>query len=148
MPYLEPKAIKMRAPAQASAPEILVNNQMMRDIIVIECQKINNKYYTGCVNYSEAKTKIFQNGLGLNPDLLSAVKISFNKCPVITFKLYSEIYLLQCIKTKHFYFERSYHSKGQVVTDKIECMVVGIKTSPISSTTINFLNVVQIFQQC
>ena len=60
---------------------------LMRDVITVECQKFNGNQFIGTVNYSEAKIKIFQDGLGLDAGLLGTVKISFNKCPVVTFKL-------------------------------------------------------------
>ena len=60
----------------------------MRDTITVECQKLNGRMFIGTVNFSEAKVKIFQVGLGLDTGLLGSVKITFNKCPVISFKLY------------------------------------------------------------
>ena len=54
--------------------------------------------FNGTVNFSEAKIKIFKDGLGINTDLLASVKNSYNKCPVITFKLNSEIIVEQNIK--------------------------------------------------
>ena len=53
------------------------------DTITVECNKLNGKMFIGTVNYSEAKTKVFQDGLGLDANLLSTVQIKFNKCPVI-----------------------------------------------------------------
>ena len=49
---------------------------MMKDVITVECQKINGKLFIGTVNYSEAKIKIFQDGLGLDVGLLESVKIN------------------------------------------------------------------------
>ena len=63
----------------------------MKDTITVECQKLSGKPFNGTVNYSEAKIKVFQDGLGLDANLLGSVKISFNKCPVISFKLKSKI---------------------------------------------------------
>ena len=60
--------------------------------------ELNGKIFNGTVNYSEAKIKVFQDGLGLNPGLLGTVKLTFNKCPVITFKLKSKINLSQSIR--------------------------------------------------
>ena len=59
----------------------------MRDVITVECQKLNGKQFIGTVNFSEAKMKIFKDGLGLDAGLLETVKINFTKCPVVTFKL-------------------------------------------------------------
>ena len=66
------------------------NDDLMQDIITVECNKLNGKLFNGTVNFSEAKTKIFQDGLGLDANLLGTVQIKFNKCPVITFKLKSK----------------------------------------------------------
>ena len=67
------------------------NDDLMQDIITVECNKLNGKLFNGTVNFSEAKSKIFQDGLGLDANLLGTVQIKFNKCPVITFKLKSKI---------------------------------------------------------
>ena len=66
---------------------------LMTKIITVECHKLNGQQFYGTINYSEAKIKIFQDGLGLDTGLLKGVKITFNKCPIITFKLNSEINL-------------------------------------------------------
>ena len=60
---------------------------------------MNGNHFNGTINFSEAKIKIFQDGLGINMDLLASVRISFNKFPVITFKLKSEIIVEQNIKS-------------------------------------------------
>ena len=64
-----------------------LDQNMMKDTITVECQKLNGRIFNGTVNFSEAKSKIFRDGLGLDTGLLGTVKISFNKCPIITFKL-------------------------------------------------------------
>ena len=66
------------------------NDDLMKDTITVECNKLNGKLFNGTVNFSEAKTKIFQDGLGLDANLLSTVQIKFNKCPIITLKLKSK----------------------------------------------------------
>ena len=60
---------------------------LMKDIITVECQKLNGKISNGTVNFSEAKIKVFQDGLGLNTGLLGSVKITYNKCPIITYTI-------------------------------------------------------------
>ena len=106
----------------------VINNVqiLVKDVITVECQKLNGKQFNGTVNYSEAKSKIFKDGLGLNTSLLSQVKLSYNKCPVVTFKLNSEINVIQSVKSSSFKFTRMYHSKGELVTDEIECKVIGM----------------------
>ena len=100
---------------------------MMRDVITVECQKLNGRQFIGTVNFSEAKVKIFQDGLGLDAGLLGTVKITFNKCPVVTFKLKSKINVTNGIKNLHPKFTRTYHSKGELKTDTITCNVLGIR---------------------
>ena len=55
---------------------------LMRNVITVECQKLNGKSFIGTVNYSEAKIKIFQDGMGLDVGLLETVKIHFNNVSV------------------------------------------------------------------
>ena len=55
------------------------NQEMMTNTITVECQKLNGKPFIGTVNFSEAKNKIFKDGLGLDVGLLDVVKISFSK---------------------------------------------------------------------
>ena len=56
-----------------------------------------------------------------------SVKITFNKCPVINYKLKLEINVATSIKNPLFNFSRTYHSKKVLVTDKIDCKVIGIE---------------------
>ena len=95
----------------------------MRDVITVECQYLNGKKFIGTVTFSEAKTKIFKEGLGLDADLLETLKIGFNKCPVINFKLKSKINVRKSIKNQQMNFTRTYHSKGEFKTDtfKVKC---------------------------
>ena len=66
------------------------------------------KQFIGTVNFSEAKEKIFKDGLGLDAGLLGTVKITFNKCPVVTFKLKSKINVTHGIKNQQPKFSRTY----------------------------------------
>ena len=87
-------------------------------------KKIKNK---------KAKIKIFKDGLGLDPVLLSGVKLTFNKCPVVTYKLHSKINVATSIKNKLFNFTRTYHSKGKLKTDTIDCKILGIEPPRMSN---------------
>ena len=77
--------------------EIENDENMMRDVITVECQQLNGKQFIGAVNFSKANTKIFQDGLGLDAGLLGTVKIGFNKYPIVTFKLKSKINVTRII---------------------------------------------------
>ena len=54
------------------------NEELWKDTITVRCHKLNGKPFNGTVNFSEAKTKVFQNGLGLDANLLSTVHVSYN----------------------------------------------------------------------
>ena len=77
--------------------------------------------FLGTVNYSEAKIKIFQDGLGLDPSLLDCVKITYNKCPVVTYKLKSEINVATSIKNQLFNFSRIYSQLARLNTARGSC---------------------------
>ena len=49
----------------------IFNEDLMKDTITVECRKLNGKLFNGTVNFSEAKTKIFQNGLGLDANIIT-----------------------------------------------------------------------------
>ena len=104
---------------------------LMRDVITVECRKLNGKAFIGTVNYSEAKTKIFHEGMGLDPSLLDSVKKKFNKCPVVHYKLKSKINVTESIKNPKFDFTRTYHSKGVLKTDSINWEVTGVVYSKL-----------------
>ena len=75
-------------PAPAVIPNQLGENSIfhtfrseggLRDVLTIECQKLNGEDFKGTITYTEATVKIFQQGLGLSTDILHSVKMSFNK---------------------------------------------------------------------
>ena len=49
--------------------EARIERDLPNDIITIECNKLNGKHFNGTVNFSEAKVKIFQDGLVLSLSL-------------------------------------------------------------------------------
>ena len=104
-------------------PESGFEQNKMKDIIIVECQKLNGALFNGTINFSEAKIKIFKDGLGLDTALLAKVKILFNKCPVITFKLKSNINVEQIIKSQNFTFTRF---KPQFIQNKMQIFIFDI----------------------
>ena len=62
-----------------SEPEPRSDQNKMENTITVECQNFNGRLFNGTVNFSEAKVKIFQDGLGLDVGLPEAVKISFKR---------------------------------------------------------------------
>ena len=79
----EEESARFLMPAQNPAHINRIENEvtsqnyeaLMKDTITVECQKLNGKIFTGTVNYSEAKMKVFQEGLDLDANLLGSVKI-------------------------------------------------------------------------
>ena len=68
-------------------PELLGNRSMfhtfkpeggLRDVLTIECQKINGEDFKGSITYTEATVKIFQQALELPTDVIHSVKMSFD----------------------------------------------------------------------
>ena len=78
-PRLEGATFSLNLGASRIEPNASANERnQLRDTITVECQKLNGRLFNGTVNFSEAKVKIFQAGLGLETGLLRSVKISFN----------------------------------------------------------------------
>ena len=59
-------------------------NGNLRDVLTVECAKIDVKRFNGSITLTEARTEIFNNKLGLPQHLLYSVKMSFSKCRTIT----------------------------------------------------------------
>ena len=68
-------------------------NGKMRDVLTVECYKINESDFKGTINYSEAKEKIFMEELGLPVQLLHSLKMSYTNLRTISFKLKNQINL-------------------------------------------------------
>ena len=52
-------------------------NGNMRDVLTVECPKIYGPIFNGSITIVEAKNEIFIKTLGLSPDLLHTVQMSF-----------------------------------------------------------------------
>ena len=98
----------------------------MRDVLTIECPKINGLPFRGSITYTEAKY-IFSDILRLTPNLVHSIKISFNKCRVITYKLTEQMDMDSLSDTINFNLERAYHSGDEEKIDQIECKIIGIR---------------------
>ena len=99
----------------------------MRDLLTVECQKINGEEFKGTITYTEAAVKIFQQELGLQADVLHSIKMSFNKFRTISFKLKKQIDIDELIEKENFEMKRSYMEGNQIKTDVISCKIVGIR---------------------
>ena len=112
---------------------------ILRDTISVSCLRLNKSAFRGTINYTEAKNKIFEKGLGLQPNLLCSVKMTFKDYPTVHFKLNNKINIAKLKSRQLFNIERIYHSGGTLVTDIIKCKVLGIPRSeplpkPLQST--------------
>ena len=66
---------------------------------------------------------------------------SQHKNPTIHFKLKKEIDITT-ISSQDFYIERKYHSGGMLMTDKIQCRIIGFpKTKPSINIRANKENI-------
>ena len=99
----------------------------MRDVITVECQKINGEDFRGTITYTEATLKIFQNKLGLPNDILHSVKMSFSKCRLVSFKLKKQVNIDEMLDRENFELERSYMQDNLIKTDTITCKILGIR---------------------
>ena len=57
----------------------------LRDVLTIECLKINDEVFKGTITYTEATVKIFQQELGLPADLIHSINMSFGKLLLIVY---------------------------------------------------------------
>ena len=80
----------------------------MRDVITVECQKINGEDFKGTITYTEATLKIFQTQLGLPNDILHSAKMSFSKCRLVSFKLKKQVNIDEMLDKENFELKRSY----------------------------------------
>ena len=99
----------------------------MRDDILIECQTLNGRPFKGTITYKEAKIAIFEEKLGYQQSLLHSIRTSFNGCPVVRYKLNSQINIDDLISTEHFEFERKIPVGNTLRTDIIACRIMGIR---------------------
>ena len=74
----------------------------MRDVLTIECLKLNGKVFKGTITYTEATVKIFQQELGLSADILHSVKMSFTRCRIVSFKLKKQINIDELVEKENF----------------------------------------------
>ena len=99
----------------------------LRDVLTVECQKLNGEEFKGTITYTEATVKIFQQELGLQSGDLHSVKMSFNKFRTVSFKLKRQIDIDELVEKENFEMKRSYMEGNQIKTDVISCKIVGIR---------------------
>ena len=74
----------------------------MRDLLIVECSKINGNEFKGTITYTEAMVKIYQQKLGLPVENLHAIKMSYSTCRVVTFKLENKIKIDEMLDREEF----------------------------------------------
>ena len=62
-----------------------------KDVITVECTRINGVHFKGSITYKEATTRIFTEALGLPRTLLHSIKMSYDKVRMVMFKLNNQI---------------------------------------------------------
>ena len=89
----------------------------LRDVLTIECQKMNGEDFKGTISYTEATVKIFQQELGFSIDIIHSVKMSFNKFRMVSFKLKKQVNIDELADKENFEMKRSYIVRSDVLTD-------------------------------
>ena len=105
----------------------------LRDVLTVECHKINGEDFKGSITYTEATVKIFQQELGLSAEILHSVNMSFGKFRTVSFKLKKQINIDEMHEKERFELKRSYMKDNLITTDVINCKIAGIRkprTSP------------------
>ena len=118
------------------APRLLGENSIfitqrpeggMRDVLNVECSKINGEDFKGTITYNEATIKIFQQKMDLPVENLHSIKMSFNQCQMVSFKLKNQINIDEMANRECFTLERSYMQGSEFQTDVIACKITGIR---------------------
>ena len=99
----------------------------LRDVLTVECHKINGQDFKGTITYTEATVKIFQQELGLSTEILHSVNMSFGKYRTVSFKLKKQINIDEMHEKENFEMKRSYIKDNLIQTDVISCKIVGIR---------------------
>ena len=106
-----PVAVPVVVPGQIGEKSIFHTSRAeggLRDVLTIECQKMNGEDFKGTITYTEATVKILEQELGFTTDILHAVKMSFNKCRIVSFKLKKRINIDELWEKENFEMKRSY----------------------------------------
>ena len=74
----------------------------MRDVLTVECMKLNDTDFKGTITYSEAKERIFIEALGLSADLLHSLKFGYSSCRTITYNLKNQINVDDLARVSNF----------------------------------------------
>ena len=99
----------------------------MRDVLTVECSKINGKDFKGTITYTEATVKIYQDKFGLQADNLHSIKMSFSTCRVVSFKLRSQINIDEMAEKEAFTIERCFMEGDEIKRHEITCKLTEIR---------------------
>ena len=82
----------------------------LKDVLIVECIKINGGQFKGTITLTEAREKIFIEKLGLPANLLHSFKMNFGKFRSVSFKLNEQIDVDDLADKESFEFSRQYMS--------------------------------------
>ena len=128
--------VEIQTPGQLGAGSVFYTSRPeagLRDVLTVECPKINGEDFKGTITYTEATVKMFQLELGLPVDIIHSVKMSFGKYRTVTFKLKKQINIDDLFEKENFKMKRSYMQDNMIRTDVISCKIAGVrkpKTTP------------------
>ena len=124
------------APRQLGSKSLFITPRSeggLRDVINVECLKINGEDFKGAITYTEANIKIYQQKLGLRPENLHSVNMSFNKYRIVSFKLREQINIDEMADREEFTLKRSYMQGTEIKTDVISCKITQIRKPRMST---------------
>ena len=97
----------------------------LRDEIVVECQKLNDRPFKGTITFNEAVDSIFTEIMGFQFADLYSVRMRFSGCPTVRFKLKTQTNVDDLIGVEFFNLER--RAPGSNNVDYISCKILGIR---------------------
>ena len=99
---------------------------VMRDVIIVECSKLNDQAFRGTISYTEARDKIFMEKLGLPADLLHSMKMNYGTTRSVSFKLSNQIDITMLKPHEKFSIQRSFMNGQNTQVNEIHCQILGI----------------------
>ena len=99
----------------------------MRDVIIIEIQKINGEMFHGTITYDEASDDIFRGCLGFEDCMLHGVKFAYSNYPVVRYKLKDQIDIDELYNREHFELRRQVKTGSLIRTDILSCKIRGVR---------------------
>ena len=70
------------------------------DVIIVEFEKSNGEDFKGTITYTEAKTIIVTDLMGLDQSLPYSIKFGYMKCPTVKYKLTQAVNMAEIVKNE------------------------------------------------